>query len=224
MTITTRRWVMLTAAAGGLVGCFPKAAANAQDSAKSTGKCVLTPSATEGPYYIDPKLVRADVRDGRPGALLKLKLQVLEADCRPAAGARVDIWHADAQGVYSGFGTGAGQSFLRGTQLADTAGEVAFTSVYPGWYPGRATHIHMKIFLNQAEVLTSQLYFPDALSDAIYANQSAYRRGKRDTLNSDDRIARQAGGAAMAAVKEAADGYLASLIVAVDRNAKPWRR
>src|SRR4051812_34458095 len=101
-----------TAAAGATAGgglLLPQASALAQAAGgqslilPSGGVCVLTPGLTEGPYYIDPKLVRADVTEGRPGVPTELQLQVVDATCRPLANARVDIWHCDAAGFYSGY-------------------------------------------------------------------------------------------------------------------------
>jgi len=159
--------------------------------------CPLTPRQTEGPFYFDPRLVRRDIKEGRPGARLRLRLQVVGArDCAPAPRARVDIWHCDAAGVYSGYDSerSAGEKWLRGAQFADGQGTVAFETVYPGWYEGRATHIHCKVSTPDGREVTSQIYFPDPLSDQVHA-QSAYRgRAGRRLRNDDDGIFRQAGG------------------------------
>ena len=97
--------------------------------------CVLTPEQTEGPYYIANERVRRNITDGHPGAPLTLRLTVVDATtCRPIKGAAVDVWHADAAGVYSGFGSGAGsRTFMRGIQHTDTTGLALFRTVYPGW-------------------------------------------------------------------------------------------
>src|SRR5207302_862578 len=110
-------------------------------------QCVLTPELTEGPYYIAGEKLRRDIRDGHPGTLLNLRLRVLNAStCAPLEGAAVDIWHADAAGNYSGFGAGASsRTFMRGIQKTDKHGLALFTTVYPGWYQGRAVHIHVKV-------------------------------------------------------------------------------
>src|SRR2546423_293933 len=109
--------------------------------------CVLTPELTEGPYYIAGEKVRRDIREGHPGTLLTLDLRVLNvATCSPIKGAAVDIWHADAAGNYSGFGAGSSsRTFLRGIRKTDANGLAAFTTIYPGWYSGRAVHIHVKV-------------------------------------------------------------------------------
>src|SRR4051812_24855877 len=105
-------------------------------------RCVLTPELTEGPYYIAGEKVRRDITDGRPGTRLMLRTTVVDAStCKAIRGAAVDVWHADASGVYSGFGDGAAsQTFMRGVQKTDARGLAVFKTVYPGWYPGRSVH------------------------------------------------------------------------------------
>jgi len=172
---------VLAAACGGTrPSRTPASAATAQAAtpAGSPVACVLTPEAIQGPYYIDYARIRRDIRAGRPGARLDLHITVLDAiSCSPLAGAAVDLWHADADGLYSGFeaaSTGHGppvataggiskptdaHRFLRGTQLADPSGKVAFVTIYPGWYAGRAVHIHMKVHRGGSVVHTGQLFF-----------------------------------------------------------------
>jgi protocatechuate 3,4-dioxygenase beta subunit len=189
--------------------------------------CVLTPEVTEGPFYFDPKLERVDITEGHPGVATRVRLQVVDAMCNPIAGARVDIWHADAAGQYSGYAnqTGGvdttGQTFMRGTQFASDSGIVEFTTTYPGWYRGRTTHIHFKVYLDRTNVLTGQIFFPDALSTAIYETVAPYnkRGADRDTLNTADSIASQATRASFAYVKELDDAYLVAMIVGVDPSA-----
>lgn len=181
--------------------------------------CPLTPRQTEGPFYFDPRLVRQDIREGRPGARLRLRLQVVGAgDCAPALRARVDIWHCDPAGVYSGYESerSAGEKWLRGTQFADAQGVVAFETVYPGWYEGRATHVHCKVSTSDGREVTSQIYFPDALSEQVHA-QGAYRgRGGRRLLNGDDGIFRQSGGSApLAEVARSAAGLDGAVVLAL---------
>ena len=125
---------------------------------------MLTPQATEGPFYFDPKLVRADIAEGKHGAPLTLTLQMVNAkDCARLEQARVDVWHSDGLGLYSGFaaqetGSARGETFLRGTQFANADGEVRFETIYPGWYPGRTPHIHFKVATASGGLLTSQFY------------------------------------------------------------------
>jgi protocatechuate 3,4-dioxygenase beta subunit len=195
----------------------------------SSNVCAVMPETTEGPYYIDPKFVRQDITEGRPGIPLRMQLQVVTADCRPLANARIDIWQCDAQGDYSGYANmgsnrdsdTTGQTFLRGTQLTDSNGIVTFETLYPGWYHGRTTHIHYKVFLDRKTVLTSQIFFPDALSEYIYIKNAAYARNEtRDTVNAIDGIAEQAGQGSYCAVREQKDRYIAALVVGVDPNAE----
>ncbi len=186
--------------------------------------CVLVPEVTEGPYYFDPALVRTDITEGKPGLPLTVRLQVVDAACRPLAGARVDIWHCDATGAYSGYPnqpgalTTVGETFLRGTQFTDAGGLATFETIYPGWYPGRTTHIHFKAFIDTRNVLTGQIFFPETLNEAIYASGAAYARAGigRGTFNANDGIAQQAGAASVALVNQEAQHYVAALIVGID--------
>ncbi|OWU85449.1 protocatechuate dioxygenase [Oceanicola sp. 22II-s10i] len=188
--------------------------------------CMLTPETTEGPYYFDPELVRADIREDREGEPLRMRLQVVTADCTPIEGARVDVWHCDARGNYSGYARQGsdrtndttGETFLRGTQFTDVQGIAGFDTIYPGWYRGRTTHIHYMVYLDDREVLTSQVFFPDALSAYLFQSVVPYndRPGDQDTTNRNDRIAQRAGDGAFAAVREQSDGYDAALVVGVN--------
>ena len=235
MTTPTRRGFLTaaTASAAGLLQARAGQAAEASPPAASEDACVLTPQAEEGPYYIDPKLVRADIRDGKVGVPLALRLRVIEAGpCSALSGARIDIWHCDARGIYSAFpGQGDRHSidttnatFLRGTQTTDKSGWTEFTTIYPGWYPGRATHIHFKVFLDERTVLTGQTFFPEALNEFIYSNVPDYtkRPQQRLVINVNDGVATGSDPEhrAYCAVKEERERYVAMLTLAVDRNAK----
>lgn len=182
--------------------------------------CVLTPQATEGPFYFDRKLVRADIAEGKHGAPLTLTLQMVNAkDCARLEQARVDVWHSEFAGQETG--SARGETFLRGTQFANADGEVRFETIYPGWYPGRTPHIHFKVFTDPASVATGQLYFPDALSTRIYASIPPYnaRKAKRDTDNNNDFVFLRQGGVETLLKIEEKDGrYLASLVIGVDRT------
>jgi len=191
--------------------------------------CILAPAAIPGPYYFDPKLHRADITEGHPGVPLRLRFNVLDAaNCTPISGARIDVWQTRADGYYSGYpGQGdkrnvdtSGDTFMRGTQVADARGEAWFRTVYPGWYEGRTVHVHFKIFIDDKAMLTGQMYFPDALSQYIFANVGAYRRkAERTVFNNDDQFARSdttRGG--FCDIKEEADHYQSTLIVGVSRS------
>lgn len=227
---TTRRALLAGFAASPIavagVGAFPRAArAQAQAAGLITPNvCMVLPETTEGPYYFDPELVRRDITEGREGEAMRLQLQVVDAECQPIEGARVDIWHCDARGIYSGYrnrGTdieARGETFLRGTQTTGDRGVATFDTIYPGWYPGRTTHIHYKVLLDERSVLTSQIFFPDALSEYLFQAVAPYneREDARDTMNRDDWIAQRAGEGAFAAIREQASGYDAALVVGID--------
>jgi protocatechuate 3,4-dioxygenase beta subunit len=229
--VLTRREA-LTAAAGISVGSFlsgikERAGANEQTAHAGAKVCILTPQATEGPFYFDPKLVRSDITEGKQGAPVVLTLQIVEAnDCAPLQDARVDVWHADGQGRYSGYarqepGSTKGETFLRGTQFTGADGEVRFNTIYPGWYPGRTPHIHFKAFVGDRNVITGQLYFPDPITEHVYATNMPYRERKanRDTFNADDFIfVRQGGAETIVALKEKGGSYLAGLVIGIERN------
>ena len=195
--------------------------------ANETPRCVLTPAQTEGPYFVDERLQRSDIRgdpaDGaaRPGALLALTLRVFALDgaaCASLAGAIVDLWHCDAAGVYSDVEdmrlATRGAKFLRGYQVTDANGRVRFTTIYPGAYPGRAVHIHFKVRTSTSQ-FTSQLYFDDALTDRVYA-QPPYIGGRR-TRNAQDGLYRAGGSLLMLDVVPAAQGYAAAYDVGIRR-------
>ncbi len=155
-----------------------------------SASCALTVEQTEGPYYFDADKVRSDIREDREGARLRLALRVRDAGtCRALPDAVVDIWHADAGGAYSGFDGGASKTrYLRGAQVTNKDGVVEFTTIYPGWYPGRTVHIHVKVHLDNTAVLTSQLYFDDDISNAVYERPEYAARGERDQRNESDGI------------------------------------
>ncbi|MDH5669860.1 MAG: intradiol ring-cleavage dioxygenase [Nitrospira sp.] len=188
--------------------------------------CIVRPKQMEGPYFIDEQLHRSDIRPdpstGRvtPGIPLTLTLRVMSVrtgDCRPLSGTAVDIWHCDAMGFYSDvqdpwFNT-KGRKFLRGYQVTDTNGEVRFVTIYPGWYPGRTVHIHIKIrtapLQDRGFDFTSQLYFDDALTDHVHANPPYASRGLRTVRNRHDWIFRQGGDRLMLDPTPNAGGYAA---------------
>ena len=200
-------------------------------SAKPSGKaCILTPEATEGPFYFDPKLVRAAVAEGKAGAPLALTLQVVDAEtCAALSKVRIDIWHCDGLGVYSGYarqetGSAEGETFLRGTQFTDEEGAARFDTIYPGWYPGRTPHIHFKVILDDKDLVAGQLYFPDAVSEQVYATHSPYRERKqeRDTVNANDFIfLEQRGADTLVNIEEAGGLYRAALDIGIDRAGRP---
>jgi protocatechuate 3,4-dioxygenase beta subunit len=188
-------------------------------AATAATSCELTPETTEGPYYLDLGMVRRDITEGAAGAPLPLTLTVLDtASCAPVEGAAVDIWHCDALGAYSGFaagGGGEGTTFLRGTQITDAAGAVTFDTIYPGWYRGRTVHIHMKVHVSGRTVLTGQLFFDDATTDAVHATEPYAQRADRDTRNADDQIFRGGGDRSTLAITPAGSTYPAAMTLGV---------
>jgi protocatechuate 3,4-dioxygenase beta subunit len=186
----------------GLSGILVAATGAGRVSAQRSRVCVLTPESGEGPFYLDPKLVRSDITSGMPGAPLQLDLQVVRAgDCATLANARVDIWHADALGLYSGYATqtgvggvptdvAIGRQYLRGTQMTGAGGQVQFRTIFPSWYGGRTPHVHFKVFLGRNEVVASQIFFPDEVSKDVFSTWQPYREhaSKRKTFNDTDPI------------------------------------
>jgi protocatechuate 3,4-dioxygenase beta subunit len=205
----------LTGAASALGG-----AASVDGQATTAASCVLSREATEGPYWISNHLTRRDITEGRPGVRLSLHLTVVEATtCEPISGADIEVWHADAGGVYSGVGAARASSrFLRGHQRTDAAGLAVFRTIYPGWYRGRTPHIHLKVHSGGDVVHTGQVFFRDATSDAVYRT-SAYRsRGTPDTTNARDGIYAQAGGTASTlrlTNRSAGAGYVGAMTLGV---------
>jgi protocatechuate 3,4-dioxygenase beta subunit len=182
--------------------------------------CVLAPEQTEGPYYIEGERVRRNITDGRPGTPLRLRLRVVNAStCRPIRGAAVDIWHCDAGGVYSGFGdAGGNRTFMRGVQRTDSKGYVTFQTVYPGWYQGRTVHIHVKLRVGGNVVHTGQLYFPDAVTDAVYRDAPYSARPNRPTRNSSDGVYRNGGSRSRLALRRSATGWVGAITMGVHRS------
>jgi protocatechuate 3,4-dioxygenase beta subunit len=231
--LTRREALAVLGATGALffLGCSGSDAGTTDPT--QAGGCVVRPELTEGPYYVDEELNRSDIRsdpsDGlvRAGALLALTFNVSWASnsaCEPLAGAIVDVWHCDAEGVYSdvadgGFNT-VGKKFLRGYQVTDNDGVAQFTTIYPGWYRGRTVHIHFKVRSSSSSTsayeFTSQLFFDDALTDQVYAAAPYSDKGERDTRNADDGIYRQGGSQLVLDVTETAQGYAAVFDIALE--------
>jgi protocatechuate 3,4-dioxygenase beta subunit len=218
-----RRSLLASLGAAGLAAAAP-------DAQAATPKLPLTAATTEGPYYFDALKVRSDITEGLEGVPLQVRFAVLDVHGQPLPGLRVDIWHCDAQGRYSGYaGQGddrglsmQGKTFLRGSQPTAHDGTAMFSTIYPGWYAGRTTHIHFKVINGTRAVLTSQFFLPDALSEFLYTQLPQYRRASlRDTLNSSDGIALQAGGTTIGAVREEGKQYVTTLTLVVDPAASP---
>jgi protocatechuate 3,4-dioxygenase beta subunit len=208
---------LVVAAAGG--GSLLAGPAEGGNKAIESGvvQCVLTPELTEGPYYIAGEKLRRDIRDGHPGTVLTLRTTILNAStCKPIKGAAVDIWHADAAGDYSGFGGGASsRTFMRGIQKTDRNGVAVFTTVYPGWYHGRAVHIHVKVHVGGDVVHTGQIFFSDALTRQVFRSAPYAARGNPDTPNASDMIFVNGGRRSIASVEKGNSGYVARIAMGV---------
>ncbi|MGH3133428.1 MAG: intradiol ring-cleavage dioxygenase [Gaiellaceae bacterium] len=182
--------------------------------------CVLAPEQTEGPFYLDEQKVRRDITDGKPGVPLMLRLGVVDVStCRAIRRAVVDAWHCDAAGVYSGVqGPGGAGAFLRGIQRTDAKGVAVFETIYPGWYPGRTVHVHVRVSLGGNVVHTGQLYFPDWVTDAVYRRAPYRRRPNRDPRNAGDSIYRNGGKRSTLKLRRSGSGYVGSIAMGVQRS------
>jgi protocatechuate 3,4-dioxygenase beta subunit len=230
----------LTAGSAFLAACVPGVLSSAGGGTASPGSsrtatlpsCVVRPELTEGPYFVDEKLNRSDIRSdpstgaisgGAPLALSFLVSRVSGSSCQPFPNALVDIWHCNALGVYSDVngpdGSTVGQKFLRGYQATDANGAAAFQTIYPGWYSGRAVHIHFKIRSEPHAAsgleLTSQLFFDDHMSDTVYARDPYAGKGPHNTPNAADSIYQQSGGQTLLTVTSQGDGYAATFEIGV---------
>jgi protocatechuate 3,4-dioxygenase beta subunit len=193
--------------------------------------CVVRPEMTIGPYFVDEQLNRSDIRSEpsdnsvKGGVSLTLAIAVFDVannSCTPFTDAQVDVWHCDAQGVYSGvsdqgFDT-TGQKFLRGYQLTDGTGKVQFLTIYPGWYSGRAVHIHFTIRTIGADYqFTSQFFFDDSLTDQVHALQPYASKGQRDTRNSNDNIFMNGGDQLLLNLQgDNTNGYTSAINIGLD--------
>ncbi len=191
--------------------------------------CVVRPEQTEGPYFVDEKLNRSDIRVDpsdksiRPGVPLRLEFRVSRiagGACDPLSGAMVDVWHCDAGGAYSGFaqeGT-EGETFMRGIQRTDRKGVARFTTVYPGWYSGRTVHIHVQVSAGGNVLHTGQLFFPERLTDAVFRRAPYNRRPNRDTRNAADSIFRNGGARSMLRLARQGSGYVGRITMGISRS------
>jgi protocatechuate 3,4-dioxygenase beta subunit len=197
-----------------------------QTAMATTPSCVVRPPQAEGPYFVDEKLCRSDIRsdplDGsvKPGVPLRLVFRVshmIGGSCTPLSGAIVDVWQCDALGIYSdvqdinGLFDTRGKLFLRGYQVTDASGTAEFMTIFPGWYPGRTVHIHFKIRTDSASrrgyEFTSQLYFDDAATDQMHAQLPYATKGQRTLKNSGDHLFRDGGNQLILQLTKDAQGY-----------------
>lgn len=231
--LQTRRQFMLLAGSAAssslLSACRSSGGSSSPTSTGSAGNtgCVLTPEQIEGPFHVPMSLVRRDITDNKPGVPLAINISVTEVgSCSPIPNAMVDIWHADAEGLYSSFPNQgenqsidtSSESFLRGIQSTNENGSVTFDSIYPGWYPGRTTHMHVKVLLDSTTAVTTQLYFPDSISQTVSQSEAYSDRGAPDTPNSQDGFGGGDSGLQMI-VSGSVAGYTASINMAINRSA-----
>lgn len=179
---------------------FGKALADVAGGSEKPTSCHLIPSETEGPFPADLSennyYFRTDLREDRTGALLNLKMKIIgTVDCGPMTNVRVNVWMCDKDGVYSAYATAmnpggtADTKWLRGYQMTDANGEVAFTTIFPGWYSGRICHIHFKVFVSSTYAATSQMTFDIPAKNALYAANSAlYTKGADPMTIAGDNI------------------------------------
>ncbi|MBX7186859.1 MAG: intradiol ring-cleavage dioxygenase [Vicinamibacteria bacterium] len=179
---------------GGNSATGPSTAASASTPAGATvstnATCAVTPTETVGPYPSLVDLFRSDIRESKTGTVLSLTIRVVNANsnCAPVSGAAVEIWQCDALGNYSSYGSQTGQTYLRGIQTTNASGEVVFTTIYPGWYQGRATHIHAEVTVGGRSVKVTQIAFPESINNAVHATGVYASRGSNPTTNLQDGI------------------------------------
>lgn len=196
--------------------------------------CVVRPEMTIGPYFVDDQLNRSDIRSEpsdnsmKEGVPLTIAIGVFDVannSCTPITDAQIDIWHCDAQGMYSGvsdqgFNT-EGQKFLRGYQRTDATGKGQFLTIYPGWYSGRAVHIHFTIRTTGADgndyQFTSQFFFDDTLTDQVHALEPYASKGQRNTRNTDDNIYNSGGDQLLLNLQgDNTNGYTSAINIGLD--------
>ncbi len=223
--------VVVTAADGSTTETYTITATRA---AATAGTCTLTATETDGPYPLyailtNSILTRQDITEGKTGVSLTLTITLndLSNGCTPISGAGIYIWHCDKDGIYSGYATNtnAGSTsttFLRGVQVTDSNGQVTFTTIFPGWYAGRITHIHAQVYLNDelqqgSAVATTQLAFPIDITTAVY-DTSLYTKGQNTSVTSfsADNVFSDGTSTEMLALSgNTTDGYTATITASI---------
>jgi protocatechuate 3,4-dioxygenase beta subunit len=239
VSVISRRHALIllgTAGAAMVAGRSNVYSASARSNDGKLPACIVTPKQTEGPFFVDERLNRSDIRvdpsDGsvKSGVPLRLTFRVSavgSAGCNPLSGAIVDVWQCDAIGAYSainepGSQSGATKNFLRGYQVTEADGSTQFTTIYPGWYPGRTVHIHFKVRVSgksgKGQELTSQLYFDDALTDRVHAQSPYASKGQRTVKNQRDGLFRNGGRQLMLSPVESREGYAAAFDIGLQMS------
>ena len=229
-TVLTRREALRAlGAAGAVFGAGCNGGTPTSPSASPTtappptaAACAVSPSETAGPFPSLGDYVRSDIRDGKAGLPLTLAITVVNAAsaCAPVGNAVVDVWQCDATGGYSEYAQGGfdgrGQTFLRGQQVTGADGKVTFTTIYPGWYQGRATHIHVEVTVNGRSVKVTQIAFPEDVTAAVYRTGVYAAKGQSTTSNTRDTVFSDSVSEEMAAVVgDTTSGYTAAFQVGV---------
>ena len=193
-------------------------AAGAAAGGSTNAACAVTPAETAGPFPSLTHLFRSDIRDGKPGALLNLGIKVVNtnAGCAPVSDANVEIWHVDAAGNYSEYGSQTTQNFLRGIQTTNGSGDVTFTTIFPGWYQGRATHIHIEVTIGGTSRKVTQIAFPESVNNTVYGSGVYAARGTNPMANASDGIfADSLSSELVIPTGDPATGYTANVQVAI---------
>ncbi|HSW08923.1 intradiol ring-cleavage dioxygenase [Aquabacterium sp.] len=208
--------------------------------AASTTTCTLVAEEVEGPYPLrailsNTAMVRSNITEGKTGVALTLRLKLVDVNnaCAPISGASVYIWHCDKDGLYSGYDASnnagqAGLTYLRGVQVSDSTGRVTFTTIFPGWYAGRITHIHAMVFLagsslgsSSTAMATTQFAFPPAVTTAVY-NSALYTKGQNTSVTSfsaDNIFSDGTGTELLTLSGSASAGYAGGLVLGIDQTA-----
>ena len=224
-SLSRRQLIGLLGAAGAVAAArcgsaeTPTSPATTPSTTTSTNSaCVVTPTETLGPYPSLTDLVRSDIREGKAGTVLTLTIKVVNVNnsCGAVAGANVEIWHVDAAGNYSQYGTQTAQTYLRGIQTTNSNGEVTFTTIYPGWYQGRATHIHVEVTINGVSRKVTQMAFPESVNNAVHSSGVYASRGNNPMTNLSDGIfADSLASELVTPTGSAASGYTATFQVGI---------
>jgi protocatechuate 3,4-dioxygenase beta subunit len=228
-TLSRRQALGLLGAAGAVwsIGCDGETPASPTSTAGTTttttptgtnASCAVTPQETVGPYPSLADFIRSDIREGKSGLPVTLTITVVNVNssCSPVSGAAVEIWQCDAEGNYSQYGTQRTETYLRGVQTTDAGGRVTFTTVYPGWYQGRATHIHVDVAVNGRSVKVTQIAFPEDITAAVYRTGVYSAKGLNPTTNASDNVFGDGVSQELATLTgDATNGYTATFQVGV---------
>jgi len=168
----------------------PSSTSGSSTTTRTNAACSVTPTETVGPYPSLTDLFRSDIRENKQGTVLTLTIKVVNtnAGCAAVPNANVEIWHVDAAGNYSQYGTQTTQTYLRGIQTTNSNGEVTFTTIYPGWYQGRATHIHAEVTIGGVSRKVTQIAFPESVNNTVHTSGAYSSRGTNPMSNASDGI------------------------------------